>query len=125
MHPKARVIGIYSDSASRVYRIRDFGATTQAINDQFDDEPIVAIGNSSLNFAAIYGRRLGDGTILNFSPLEDQLPNVMQDGEGNIWDIFGKAVSGPRSGEQLIKTKSYTAMWFAWAAFFENAEIYF
>jgi hypothetical protein len=49
----------------------------------------------------------------------------MQDDEGNIWDVFGKAVAGPRTGEQLASTQSYTAMWFAWAAFFETAEIYF
>jgi hypothetical protein len=125
LHPKLRVIGVYSDSASRVYQMTGFGDTTQTINDQFDDQPIIVVGNTNQNFAAIYKRRLGDGTILTFSPLDDQLPNVMQDDEGNIWDIFGTAVSGPRSGEQLGKTQSYTAMWFAWAAFFENAEIYF
>ena len=49
----------------------------------------------------------------------------MQDDEGNVWDIFGKAVSGPRAGEQLGMTSSYVAMWFAWAAFFPNTEIHF
>jgi len=125
LHPKLRVIGIYADSASRVYQLPGFGQTTQTINDQFDDQAIVVVGNSIQNFAAIYSRRLGDGTILSFSPLDDQLPNVMQDDEGNIWDVFGKAVAGPRTGEQLASTQSYSAMWFAWAAFFENAEIYF
>jgi hypothetical protein len=49
----------------------------------------------------------------------------MQDNEGSVWDVFGNAVSGPRAGEQLAMTNSYTAMWFAWAAFFPNAEIHF
>ena len=49
----------------------------------------------------------------------------MSDTEGNTWDIFGNAVSGPRAGEQLARTTSYTAMWFAWAAFFENTELHF
>ena len=49
----------------------------------------------------------------------------MTDAEGNVWDVFGNAVSGPRTGEQLEMTQSFTAMWFAWVAFNPNAEIHF
>jgi hypothetical protein len=49
----------------------------------------------------------------------------MSDSEGNTWDIFGNAVSGPRAGMQLRRTTSFTAMWFAWAAFFDNTELHF
>ncbi len=125
LHLKDRVIGIYSATASKVYQIDGFGASTQTVNDQFDGQPIVAVGNSAGNFAAIYGRELADGTVLTFSPLTDQFPGVMEDTEGNTWDLFGTAVSGPRMGTQLPMTNSYTAMWFAWATFFEDAEIHF
>jgi hypothetical protein len=125
LHPKLRVIGIHSGSSSRVYQISGFGATTQTINDQFENQTIVVVGNTNRNFAAIYSRQLTDGTILTFSPLDDQSPNVMQDDEGNVWNVFGAAVAGPRTGEQLAMTRSFTAMWFAWATFFEGAEIYF
>ena len=108
-----------------MYQIDGFGGTTQAINDQFNDEPIVVVGNSSADIAVIYSRQLGDGTILEFSALDGQLPNILQDTEGNTWDVFGNAVSGPRAGEQLTMTNSFTAMWFAWVAFFEDPEIYF
>jgi len=125
LHPKQQVVGIRSDSGSRVYQIAGFGETTQVINDQFEDQPVVVVGNSQQYFGAIYSRTLDDGTILTFSPLDDQLPNVMRDDEGSVWDVFGTAVTGPRAGEQLGMTNSYTAMWFAWVAFFNNAEIYF
>jgi len=125
LHPKTRVIGIRSANNSRVYQISDFGAVTQTINDQFDSMSIVVVGNTAQNFAAIYNRSLPDGTLLTFSPLDGQLPNVMQDNEGNVYNIFGIAVSGPRSGTQLESTQSFTAMWFAWVAFFNDAEIYF
>jgi hypothetical protein len=98
---------------------------TQVINDQIGTLSYVAVGNSDLNFAAIYNRELADGTILAFTPVQGDLPNVMSDDEGNVWDIFGTAVSGLRAGEQLGKTNSYTAFWFAWAAFFPDSEIYF
>ena len=125
LHLKTRVIGIQSSTSSRAYQLDGFGDLTQAINDQFEDQSIVVVGDTAQDFAAIYSRVLSDGTILNFSPIQGDLPNVMSDDEGNVWDIFGTAASGPRAGEQLDMTRSYTAMWFAWAAFFQDAEIYF
>lgn len=122
---KARVLGIHSNSASRVYQIESFGSATQTINDQFENQSIVVVGNTDLDIAAIYDRELSDGTILTFSPLENALPVIMTDTEGNTWDLFGTAVSGPRAGEQLAMTQSYVAMWFAWAVFYRDAEIYF
>lgn len=125
LHPKKRVIGIRSATATKVFQIEGFGASTQTINDQFDGHPIVVVGNSTDDFAAIFGRELADGTVLTFSPLIDRYPSVMEDNEGNTWDLFGTAVSGSRIGAQLPKTNSYTAMWFAWATFFPNTEIHF
>lgn len=125
LHPKERVIGIRNSTSSKVYQIGGFGTATQAVNDHFAGDPIVAVGNSAADIAVIFSRELGDGTILTFSPLDGQLPNIMSDSEGNVWDVFGNAVSGPRTGERLASTNSYTAMWFAWVAFFPDAEIHF
>jgi hypothetical protein len=131
MHPKTRVIGLRSgsgvspDTLTRVYQLGAFGPATQAINDQFGNQSIVVVGNTDLDFAVIYDRELADGTILTFAPVENDLPNILSDDEGNVWDAFGTAVSGPRAGTQLEMTKSYTAYWFAWVSHFSNAEIYF
>ena len=125
LHPKTRVIGVRAGNQSKVYQIDGFADSMQTINDQVGEQSIVVIGNSAKDLSAIYNRQLSDGTILNFTPIDGSLPNVMQDDEGNVWDIFGTAVSGPRSGEQLGMTTSYVAMWFAWASFFPNTEIHF
>lgn len=125
LHPKERLIGIHDDNASKVYQLSEFGDTTQAINDQFGGQAIVVVGNSALGFAAIFSRELADGTILSFDPVQDDLPNVLVDTEGNVWDLFGTAVAGPRAGEQLRITQSYVAMWFAWVAQFIEVRLYF
>ena len=131
MHPKTRVIGIRTgdgvdDSvASKVYQLGAFGSATQAINDQVGNQSIVIAGNTDLDYAVIYDRELADGTILTFAPIEDDGANIMSDNEGNVWDVFGVATSGPRVGEQLAMTSSYTAFWFAWAAHFTDADIHF
>jgi hypothetical protein len=67
---------------------------------------------------------LTDGTELNLEPVQDSLPIVMEDQQGNRWDIFGYAVEGPRQGERLVPTLSYTGYWFGWADFFPDIEIY-
>ena len=95
------------------------------INDHVGGEPIVVAGNSAANIATIYSRELTDGTILDFMPLDGQLPNIMEDSEGNVWNVFGEAVSGPRVGTVLDMTRSYTAMWFAWAVFHDNTTLHF
>jgi len=122
---KTRVIGIHSDTDSKVYQIDSFGAATQTINEQFEGQSIVVVGNTAQNIATIYDRELSDGTILTFSPLQDALPNLMSDDEGNVWNVFGTAVSGPRAGEQLGMTRSFTSLWFAWVAFFPTPQIHF
>jgi hypothetical protein len=116
LFPKARIIGIYDDSNAKAYQIPGFGPITQTINDQFGEQSIVVVGNSDMRFAAIFDRRLSDGTILTFSPIQDDLPNIMSD---------DAAVSGPRAGEQLGVTRSYKSMWFAWGAFHRDSEIHF
>lgn len=131
LHPKTRVIGfrsgtgIEADPVSKVYQLGAFGPTLQAINDQVDGQDIVVVGSTDLNFAVIYSRELADGTILTFSPIMDDLPNIMSDDEGNVWDSFGTAVSGPRAGTQLTMTNSFVAYWFAWATHFPDAQIHF
>lgn len=125
LHRKKRVIGVLVNDVSKVYQLDGFGSATDTINDQVQGSSIVVVGNSDLNFAAIYDRQLADGTILTFSPIQNDLPNVMTDGEGNVWDIFGTAVSGSRAGDRLSRTTSFSAYWFAWSAFYPNAQIHF
>lgn len=124
LHRKERVLGINVGTSSKVYPISSFGSSLTVLNDTVGDMNVVATGSSSQNFAVIFNRQLEDCTVLDFSAVQDQLPVVMVDNEGNQWDVFGTAVSGPRAGTQLEKTNSYIAYWFAWTAFFPNAAIY-
>lgn len=125
LHSKERVIGITTSTENKAYQIAGFGATSTAINDQVGGRSIVVFGNSAANIAVIFDRELSDGTILDFSPLDGQLPLILEDSEGNVWDVFGQAVSGPRTGTVLEKTRSYTAYWFAWAVFHDDTMLHF
>ena len=47
-------------------------------------------------------------------------PYILTDDEGNIWDAFGNAISGPRKGDRLSGTVSYLALWWAWEGIFKD-----
>ncbi len=124
LHRKERVLGINVGSSSKVYPISNFSAQVEVINDVVGNMQVVAAGSSGLNFGVIFNRELEDCTMLDFEAVQDKLPVVMRDNEGNEWDVFGTAVSGVRTGQQLQKTNSYVSYWYAWTAFFPGAEIY-
>ncbi|MEQ9216885.1 MAG: DUF3179 domain-containing protein [Cyclobacteriaceae bacterium] len=122
LHRKERVLGVQERGIVQVYRFTDFSGAIGVFKDQLGAKEIVVAGSSDLNFLTVFQASLHDGTSLDFTALsEDNLPVIMKDQLGNSWDVFGNAVSGPNSGEQLSKPKSYIGYWFAWVAF--NAEV--
>lgn len=124
LHRKERVLGINVGDTSRVYPIGNFDPGVTVLNEVVGDMDVVVVGSGDRNFGAVYNRQLEDCSRLDFLPVENQLPIVMTDNEGNLWDLFGKAVSGPREGQSLQKTNSYIAYWYAWTAFFPGATIF-
>ena len=75
------------------------------IEEEFEGEDFVVVGNESDNFAISFKSDPGDD-------------------EGNMWNVFGTAVSGPRSGAQLENARSFMAYWFSIVAFYPNVIIY-
>ena len=99
-------------------------ARVKIIQDEIDNTPIVVAGSAKLNFVVSFERTLSDGTVLDFPTALQDLPNIMQDQEGTQWDIFGVAIDGPRTGQQLVPLNSYMGFWFAWATMYPGIEIY-
>ena len=124
IHKKTRVLGINVGDSSKAYPIRNFSSGVEIINDSVGGMSVVAAGSSSLDFGVVFNRELEDCTILEFEAIQDSLPAVMRDNEGTEWDMFGVALSGPRTGQQLQKTNSYISYYFAWNAFFPGADIH-
>ncbi len=96
----------------------------KVIHDEFESVPLVIIGNPSHNYIVAYESTLPDGTILEFEPKQRALPAVLKDQEGNVWDIQGLAIEGPREGQRLVGTNSYIGFWFAWGTMYPGIELY-
>lgn len=122
---KERVLGIVINNRVMTYRFKSFVMESiNIVQDRFQGKDLVVIGSRKKNFLTAYQNVLPDGTALTFEAIQNQLPIVMKDNEGNEWDIFGKAVSGPRTGQALPEVLTYIGYWFSWAAFNESLEIY-
>ena len=121
---KERVLGIPFQGTIRIYTFEEFGNGINLINDNLQGKNVVVVGSKKDNFLVSFLNDPGDGTTLTFSPVEDAYPIVMSDGEGNKWDVFGRALDGPRTGSQLGTISSFMGYWFSFAAFYPGLSIY-
>lgn len=122
---KERGLGVIFDGEAKFYPLAKFESVTAVHQDAFRGRELVVVGSQTQNFLAAYERRLPDGTLLEFEALSQSgTPVVMQDQEGNRWNVFGEAVSGPRAGTKLLPTQSFIGYWFSWGAFYPRVEIF-
>lgn len=110
--------GVLYNQDLHVFPMKEFPDSTIVINRNIAGQNLVIIGNSSHNFITSYSAVTADGELLKFSVTDRELPALFEDKEGNIWNYFGEAIEGPRTGQKLQKIPSYNAYWFAWADFF-------
>jgi hypothetical protein len=121
---KERVLGILHSGSVRVYSFSSLGDKVSVILDALNGEDLVVVGNQEDNFMVSFLSDPGDGSTLSFSPVQGQYPVVMTDGEGNLWDVNGRAVSGPRKDTRLEAPPSFIGYWFSFAAFYPDLTIY-
>lgn len=125
IHVKERVLGIIEDKNAKAYRFGLFpGEETTLVTDFFAGKELIIAGSTERNFLIAFYSKVSDGTILSFTALENEFPLVMEDNEGNKWNIFGEAVEGPRAGEKLEAPESFIGYWFSFGAFYPDLPIY-
>ena len=93
------------------------------IEDQLGGNKIVIAGNSINKWMVAFDASL-NGTIRNFEPIQAELPSIMTDQQGNVYDIFGNVIKGPESGQQLKTLNSGMGYWFAFSSVFPGIDLY-
>lgn len=121
---KERVLGIIKNEEAKLYQFKSF-EEDKIITDSFNGTNFTIIGSKSSNILmAFKEKQIGD-EVLNFELINSfQNPIIMRDQLGNEWDVFGKAVTGPNAGEQLESVDAFVGMFFSWASFYGQSEIY-
>ncbi len=116
---KERIHAVIVDDKAKAYRFSDFD-TDNVIQDSFEGNDYLIVGNE--NFMVSFEL---DASVANleFSYTFSGGEVLLGDNEGNEWNIFGEAVSGPRTGQFLKPSTSFMAFWFSIPAFY-TTEVY-
>ena len=123
---KDRVHGIIVDERTKVYPFKNLAGRKAAINDVVNGTPVVVAVSGPDNLIVSYLRTVS-GVDLEFEVVTegfDVYPFNLRSKDGTIWNILGKAISGPNVGRQLVPTLSYNSYWFAWGTFFRGADVF-
>jgi len=84
------------------------------------DEQAIAI-SQEIGTAVAFSRIL-DGRELTFTASDND--TFLDDQTGTTWSVLGRAIDGELAGAQLDLAPHRNEFWFAWSAFFSDAEVY-
>jgi hypothetical protein len=124
-----RVVGVELDGTAKAWSLDAISdGDASATNDAVGDTPVVVFwraGQVSVihQFVTDMGRMVG--TVGVFSPVVDgRVLDFRADGDsfvdeetGSVWDIGGRAVSGPLEGTILERIHHLDTFWFAWSTY--------
>lgn len=114
---KERVHAILDGDRAKVYRFPSFGSG-QILSDVFQGKEYLIVGNA--DFIVSFEMPTGK-TVDDFVYIHSGGELLLEDNEGNQWDVFGEALSGPDAGSFMVKSKSMMGMWFSIPAFYTTA----
>ena len=132
--PVARVLTIDLNGEAVAYPY-DVLQQVNVVNDTVGGEEIVVLwaagtasaldsgtvaGGRDVGTANAFARVL-DGQLLTFTLDGSQ---IVDNETGSMWNILGRAVSGPLAGKQLTPVVAVNHFWFSWAAFKPETRIY-
>jgi hypothetical protein len=121
---KELALGVVEGAAEKAYPYGVMGERS-AYNDVVGGRPIVVVYDAGAELALAFDRRAG-GETLSFEIADAEgFPFRLRDLEtGSLWSLGGTAVDGPLIGSTLDPVAAFSAMWFAWASFHPNTELF-
>jgi hypothetical protein len=121
---KELVLGVVEGDATRAYPYGELGQRS-AVNDVVGGRPVVVVYDAEAEMALAFDRRAG-GETLTFEVADaGGFPFRLRDVEtGSRWTLDGLAVDGPLAGSTIDPIATFSAMWFAWAAFHPQTELF-
>jgi hypothetical protein len=131
-----RVVGITVNGASKAYPFSVINEQ-KVVNDIVGNEPVVVFWGAADTADALDSGTIADsiaiGTAIAYSPIVNNNTLTFEpiddiefrDVEtGTTWSILGKATAGELEGQSLEILPHRNEFWFAWQAFFPDAEVW-
>lgn len=105
------------DETIELFSYDNFAGDVQGLTLQVNSGEVLVIGNKEKKFFTSYVQPL-DRTLTLLA--QEEFPNIISDNLGNVYNLFGYAISGPNQGEQLDSPKAFVAQYWAWDDFYAN-----
>ena len=130
-----RVVGVTVGETEKAYPFIDL-QEIKVVNDEVNGQPVVVLwgapdtADALDSFDLTQSRGIGtavaydpvvDGQTLTFEPAGEFFRDVET---GSTWTILGTALDGDMAGSQLDLISHRNEFWFAWQAFFPEAEVW-
>ncbi len=113
------VLGVNQGAEFRAYVLAEFGSGLQVLEDELGGTAIAVFLEPDITFGLAFLSST-DGEPLEFVVEGGKIV----DSGGSIWDVSGKATSGPRAGSQLEFVTSFVTEWYGWAAYHPQTSIF-
>ena len=132
--PLSRVVGVTEDGTAKSYPFEEI-EPLGAVNDTVGSTPIVVFWGGATtdaldNETVATGQAIGtgvaylstvDGQVLTFTKTGDTWTDAET---GSTWTLLGEATGGPLAGSRLKTAVHRNEFWFAWGAFFPDADVF-
>jgi len=116
-----QVIGIEIGDAHKAYAISVLRRDA-LINDRVGSTPVLLVHAAASETTTAFSRTLGART-LTFKA--SGAAGVLADNEtGSQWNTYGECTSGSLRGQKLQRIVPQPGLWFAWAEFYPDTQVY-
>ncbi|MFN3940233.1 MAG: DUF3179 domain-containing protein, partial [Chitinophagales bacterium] len=100
LHPKERVFGLINADTAVCYRFEKFKYGIGVAYDTVFGKPVIIVGSGLENFMTAFENNL-HGQSITVKPVLNKLPGIIEDTDGNVFDVFGYCIAGPAQGKRL------------------------
>ena len=105
-----------TSSEIHIFKYNEFENEIKIYQTRINAGKLIVIGSKEHHFITSY---INDNNTI-YTPIQGSFPIVMEDNNGNQWDLFGMAVSGPDKGHQLESPIGFVALGWAWKDFYRD-----
>ena len=107
---------VNTSSEIHIFKYNEFENEIKIYQPRINAGKLIVIGSKEHHFMTSY---INDNNSI-YTPIQGSFPIVMEDNNGNEWDLFGMAVSGPNKGHQLESPVGFVALGWAWRDFYSD-----
>jgi hypothetical protein len=124
----ALVVGVEVENIFKGYPLPELSAAGGLVNDTLSGQPLLVVYDGDAQTGLAYSRRV-EGQTLEFynaapqgaAPRSLELRDRQTD---SVWDLQGRAVSGPLKGVTLEFVPSFISEWYGWSGYHPETALF-